>query len=86
MLKALQRERKTEGMFSSSKASGLISTLCQKRKRRMMREKRDRGGGGSDGNCFRQRQWGAIRVIKLISRANKGRDRGMERRRRRTEG
>ncbi len=33
-----------------------------------------------DGNCFRQRQWGAIRVIKLISRANEGeRERERER-------
>lgn len=29
---------------------------------------------GGDGNCFHQRQWGAIRVIKLISRTNKGRE------------
>lgn len=49
----------------------------------MMRERRERGGGGRDGNCFRQRQWGAIRVIKLISRTNKEREReGLERRRR----
>lgn len=41
----------------------------------MMRERRERGGGGRDGNCFRQRQWGAIRVIKLISRTNKERER-----------
>lgn len=42
----------------------------------MEREReRERGGGGRDGNCFRQRQWGAIRVIKLISRTNKGRER-----------
>lgn len=40
-----------------------------------MRERRERGGGGRDGNCFRQRQWGAIRVIKLISRTNKERER-----------
>lgn len=50
-----------------------------------MRERRERGGGGRDGNCFRQRQWGAIRVIKLISRTNKERERererGLERRR-----
>lgn len=36
----------------------------------MMREKRERWRR-KDGNCFRQRQWGAIRVIKLISRTNK---------------
>lgn len=48
----------------------------------MMRERRERGGGGRDGNCFCQRQWGAIRVIKLISRTNKERERGLERRRR----
>lgn len=49
----------------------------------MMREKRERERWrGRDGNCFRQRQWGAIRVIKLISRTNKGRERGMERGRR----
>lgn len=41
----------------------------------MMRERRERGGGGRDGNCFCQRQWGAIRVIKLISRTNKERER-----------
>lgn len=40
-----------------------------------MRERRERGGGGRDGNCFCQRQWGAIRVIKLISRTNKERER-----------
>lgn len=40
-----------------------------------MRERRERGGGGRDGNCFRQRLWGAIRVIKLISRTNKERER-----------
>lgn len=59
--------------------------LSAKRERaRMMRERRERGGGGRDGNCFRQRQWGAIRVIKLISRTNKERERerGLERGRR----
>lgn len=44
-----------------------------------MREERERGGGGRDGNCFHQRQWGAIRVIKLISRTNKERERDGER-------
>lgn len=34
--------------------------------------------GGGDGNCFRQRQWGAIRAIKLISRTNKKRERDEE--------
>ena len=44
-----------------------------------MREEKEREVEGGDGNCFRQRQWGAIRVIKLISRTNKGRERERER-------
>lgn len=48
---------------------------------------RERGGGARHGNCFRQRQWGAIRVIKLISRTNKERERAREMERgRKTEG
>lgn len=45
----------------------------------MMREERKRERCcGRDGNCFCQRQWGAIRVIKLISRTNKERERWRE--------
>lgn len=37
----------------------------------MMREKERSRGKTLWLNCFLQRQWGAIRVIKLISRTNK---------------